>query len=99
MSAFSVWDDLRHAARAVRGMPIVAAVIVGSLAVGIGVNTVVFSWMQAMVLRPLPGVPAASEVHLIEARTETGSRPGCRGWSSRTCGARSRRSRAWPPSG
>lgn len=76
MSVFAVWDDLRHAARGVRGMPLVAAVIVVSLAVGIGVNTVVFSWMQALVLRPLPGVPAASEVHLIETRTETGSRPG-----------------------
>ncbi|HVG86079.1 MAG TPA: ADOP family duplicated permease [Vicinamibacterales bacterium] len=76
MSTFAIWDDLRHAARGVRGMPIVAAVIIASLAVGIGVNTVVFSWTQALVLRPLPGVPAASEVHLIEARTETGGRPG-----------------------
>ena len=76
MSTFAIWDDLRHAARGVRAMPIVAAVIIASLAVGIGVNTVVFSWTQALVLRPLPGVPAASEVHLIEARTETGGRPG-----------------------
>ena len=76
MSTFAIWDDLRHAARGVGGMPIVAAVIIASLAVGIGVNTVVFSWTQALVLRPLPGVPAASEVHLIEARTETGGRPG-----------------------
>jgi predicted permease len=69
-------QDLRHAVRGIRGMPVAAAVIVWSLAVGIGVNTMVFSWMQALVLRPLPGVPAASEMHLIEARTETGSRPG-----------------------
>jgi len=71
-----MWDDLRHALRGIRGMPVVAAVIVFSLAVGIGVNTVVFTWMQALVLRPLPGVSAASEVHLIEPRTETGGRPG-----------------------
>jgi predicted permease len=69
-------DDLRHALRGIRGMPVVAAVIVFSLAVGIGVNTVVFTWMQALVLRPLPGVSAASDVHLIEPRTETGARPG-----------------------
>ena len=74
MSSFL--DDLRHAVRGVTGMPLVAAVIVVSLAVGIGVNTVVFSWVQALVLRPLPGVSAASEMHLIEARTETGGRPG-----------------------
>jgi macrolide transport system ATP-binding/permease protein len=69
-------DDLRHAVRGVRAMPVAAAVIIGSLAIGIGVNTVVFSWMQALVLRPLPGVPAASEVHVIEPRTDTGGRPG-----------------------
>ena len=76
MSTSSILDDLRHAARGVRGMPMMAAVIVGSLAVGIGVNTIVFSWMQALVLRPLPGVSSASEVHLIEPVTETGGRPG-----------------------
>lgn len=76
MSPAFLWDDLRHAARGVRGMPIVAVVIVASLAVGIGVNTAVFSWMQALLLRPLPGVAAAPEIHLIETRTETGSRPG-----------------------
>ena len=74
MTAF--WEDVRHAARGLRGMPVVAAVIVGSLGVGIGVNTVVFSWMQALALRPLPGVPDASEVYLVEPRTETGARPG-----------------------
>jgi predicted permease len=80
MATLSIWDDLRHAARGVRGMPIVAAVIIGSLALGIGVNTIVFSWMQALLLRPLPGVSAASEVHMIETRTETGGRPGA-SWS------------------
>ena len=53
-------DDLRHAFRGVAAMPVVAAVVVGSLAIGIAVNTVVFSWVQALVLRPLPGVPGAS---------------------------------------
>ena len=76
----ALWEDVRHASRGVRAMPLVAVVIVASLAVGIGVNTVAFSWAQALVLRPLPGVPAASEVHLIEPRTETGARPGA-SWS------------------
>ncbi|HMF95902.1 MAG TPA: hypothetical protein VKE96_16485 [Vicinamibacterales bacterium] len=51
----SVLLDLRHAWRALVRMPIVSAVVVLSLAVGIGVNTAVFSWVQAVVLRPLPG--------------------------------------------
>ena len=36
-------------------MPVLAAVVIASLGVGIGVNTVVFSWIQGVVLRPLAG--------------------------------------------
>ena len=68
--------DLRHAFRALLRMPIVSAVVVLSLAVGIGVNTAVFSWVQAVVLRPLPGVADASRIYLIEPRADTGSYPG-----------------------
>lgn len=53
-----------------------AAVVVLSLGVGIGVNTVVFSWIQALVFRPIPGVAAASSFHLIETRGEGNVRPG-----------------------
>ena len=49
-------QDLRHALRAIARMPVLATVIVLSLGVGIGVNTAVFSWIQAVVLQPLPGV-------------------------------------------
>jgi predicted permease len=65
-------DDLRYALRSIRRMPGLAAVIVLSLGAGIGVNTVVFSWVQARVLEPIPGVRDASAFHLVEARTETG---------------------------
>ncbi len=70
------FDDVRHAGRAMLGMPLVASVVILSLAVGIGVNAIVFSWLQALVWQPLPGVRAASDVVLIEPRTETGARPG-----------------------
>ena len=53
-------------------MPALAAVIVISLGAGIGVNTVVFSWIQALVLKPLPGVPQSAAFHLLEAKSETG---------------------------
>jgi len=68
--------DLRHAWRSILKMPVVSAVIVVSLAIGIGVNTAVFSWIQAVVLRPLPGVPDAGRFHLVEPRADTGSYPG-----------------------
>lgn len=53
-----------------------AAVIVVSLGIGVGVNTVVFSWIQALTLRPLPGVSNASRFHLIEPVTDASLRPG-----------------------
>jgi predicted permease len=64
--------DLRHAARAIGRMPGMAAVVIGSLAVGIAANTVVFSWVQAVVFKPIPGVSIASRLHLVEPRSEAG---------------------------
>jgi predicted permease len=69
-------SDVILAARALARTPVLAAVVVLSLGVGIGVNTVVFSWIQALVLRPLPGVADASRFYLIEAQNDTGVRPG-----------------------
>ena len=68
--------DLRHAWRAMVRTPIVAAVVIGSLGVGIGVNTVVFSWIQAVVVNPLPGVVDASNFHTVDARGDAGIAPG-----------------------
>jgi predicted permease len=64
--------DLRHAARMILRMPALAAVVIGSLGVGIGANTVVFSWIQSVVFNPIAGVPRAGAFHLIEPKTDTG---------------------------
>ena len=69
-------NDFRLACRAISRMPALAAVIVASLAIGIGVNTTIFSWMQSLVLKPLPGVRDAGSFYLIEPRAETGTYPG-----------------------
>jgi len=68
--------DLRHSWRTISRMPVLASVVVVSLGVGIGVNTAVFSWIQAVVLRPLPGVEGATAFQLVEPRTEAGGHPG-----------------------
>jgi predicted permease len=68
--------DIRHAFRSIARMPTAATVIVVSLAAGIGVNTVVFSWIQAVVLRPIAGVDAASAYYLLEPRSSNGLYPG-----------------------
>jgi putative ABC transport system permease protein len=67
---------VRHAWRTLVRMPCVTAVVVLSLAAGIGVNVAVFSWFQAVVLTPLPGVAGARTFHFIESRSETGAQPG-----------------------
>jgi len=69
-------SDLRQAWRMIRRMPGLAAVVILSLGVGIGVNTAVFSWIQMMVLQPIPGVADSAGVQLVEARADTGSYPG-----------------------
>jgi predicted permease len=57
-------------------MPVLSAVIAVSLAAGIGLNTVVFSWIQHRLLQPLPGVARSASLHLVETRNETGGYPG-----------------------
>jgi putative ABC transport system permease protein len=68
--------DLRNAGRTICRMPGLAAVIIVSLAIGIGVNTTILSWIQTILFQPLPGVSGASNFLLVEPRTETGGYPG-----------------------
>src|SRR5437764_590311 len=68
--------DVHYAARMIARMPALAAVVIGSLAIGIGANGVVFSWVQAVVFNPIEGAPRASALHLVEPKTETGIYPG-----------------------
>lgn len=67
---------IRDAVRSIGRMPGLAAVVILSLGVGIGVNTAVFSWIQAIVLKPIPGVDDSGSFYHVEPKADTGTYPG-----------------------
>lgn len=67
---------IRHAFRTIGRMPGLAAVVILSLGVGIGVNTAVFSWIQAIILTPIPGVDNSGSFYHVEPKSDTGTYPG-----------------------
>lgn len=79
--------DLRHTLRAIRRAPLLFATAVFSIALGVGANTAVFSWMDNLVLRPFPGVHEPSRVVGPETAFPTGdggpvSYPTFRDWQA-----------------
>ncbi len=58
----SILQDLRYSLRMIVKAPGYAAITILTLALGIGANTTIFSWINSSLLNPVPGVSNASEV-------------------------------------
>ncbi|CAM2070803.1 ABC transporter permease [Sulfidibacter corallicola] len=62
-----LWMEFRIAFRALIAKPILSLVILTTLALGIGVNTVIFSFLNGILLEPLP-FPEPDRLMLIQAK-------------------------------
>ena len=61
-------QDLKYAARMLARNPAFTTVAVLTLALGIGANSTIFTWVKAVILQPLPGVARSSELVSINGR-------------------------------
>ena len=66
-------EDARFAVRTFVKHPVFAFIAVASLALGIAINATVFSWMQRIVLQPLPGVRDGSQMVALKTVAPDGT--------------------------
>jgi putative ABC transport system permease protein len=66
--------DLRYAVRLLRKTPVFTIAAIGTLALGIGANTTIFSLVQTMLVQPLPYQDPDQVVMVWEDRTAAGFR-------------------------
>ena len=74
----TVIHDLRQALRSLVSAPVLTLAAALSLGLGIGANTTVFTWVQAVLLRPIPGAVETDAV-LVAAMENRDGRS--RSWS------------------
>src|ERR1700686_2525860 len=58
----SFWQDVRYSLRLIAKAPGFAVIAILTLALGIGANTTIFSWINSSLLNPFPGLASPREV-------------------------------------
>ena len=66
-----ILQDLKHASRSLLQRPGFTAAIVLTLGLAIGANATIFSWIDAVVMNPLPGVTRGSDLNVVRFATAT----------------------------
>ncbi len=68
----TIWHDIRFALRSFAREPGLTLVAVLSLGLGIGASATVFTWLQGMVLDPLPAVPEWERLVVADTKSPEG---------------------------
>jgi predicted permease len=69
-----IWQDIRYSVRLAFQRPLFTLIVIGSLALGIGLSTSVFSFLNALFLRPLPGVSQPENLIYLASGGRIGTR-------------------------
>lgn len=67
------FQDLRHSVRMLLNRPGFTATVSITLALGIGANTTIFTWIKAILLAPVPGIERPDELVEVWGATRNNS--------------------------
>ncbi|MGH9844479.1 MAG: ABC transporter permease, partial [Blastocatellia bacterium] len=69
----TLWQDLRYGARMLMKYPAVSLVVALSIGLGVGANTMVYTWMESLILNPFPAVEDADRLVGLNTTNPDGS--------------------------
>jgi predicted permease len=69
----SILQDVRYGLRILRRSPGTAAAAALSLALGIGANSAIYSWVRGVLIEPLSGVSQQEDIVVVASRSRSGA--------------------------